>query len=51
MITRLDDYLVGVAVGIRFRANFSIEDQLGRIADEILYRGGASFGPQRASGR
>ena len=37
MIENLDDYLIGVSLGIRFRANFSIEDQLGTIADTILY--------------
>jgi len=37
MIENLDDYLIGVSFGVRFRANFSIEDQLGTIADNILY--------------
>jgi hypothetical protein len=45
MISNLDEYLIGIAVGIRFRANFSIEDQLGRIVDTILYSSGAFFGP------
>ncbi|MFZ1517347.1 MAG: hypothetical protein WAU11_01150 [Ignavibacteriaceae bacterium] len=37
MIENLKDYLVGIAIGIRYRANFTIEDQLGKIADQILY--------------
>ena len=45
MITNLSDYLVGVAVGIRFRANFSLEDQFGKIVDDILYSKHSSFGP------
>ena len=36
MLDTLDNYLVGIALGIRFRANFSIEDQLGKITDTIL---------------
>jgi hypothetical protein len=31
------DYLVGIAVGVRFRNNFSIEDRLGSIIDGLLY--------------
>lgn len=45
MIAKLDDYLIGAVLGLRFRANFSLEDQFGRIADEILYGDGTSFGP------
>ncbi len=37
MIESLDEFLVGVVIGIRFRANFSVEDQLGRMVDRILY--------------
>ncbi len=33
----LDRFMIGIVIGIRFRANFSIEDQLGNIADRILY--------------
>lgn len=46
MIERLEDYLVGVAIGIRFRANFSIEDQLGQIVDTILYSENSYFNPK-----
>ena len=45
MISDLSDYLVGIAIGIRFRANFSLEDQFGKLVDEILYRKNSSFGP------
>ncbi len=45
MIEKLDDYLVGITLGIRFRANFSIEDQLGRITDTILYSKDSFFNP------
>ena len=38
MIEKTNDYLIGIALGIRFRANFSIEDQLGKIVDTILKR-------------
>jgi len=37
MIENLNDYLVGIALGVRFRPNFSIEDKLGEITDSILY--------------
>jgi hypothetical protein len=46
MITNLNDYLIGCAVGVRFRANFSIEDQLGRILDTILYSKNSFFDPK-----
>jgi hypothetical protein len=46
MIDNLDNYLVGIAIGIRFRANFSIEDQLGSIVDQILYSKSAYFNEQ-----
>jgi hypothetical protein len=37
MIKDLEPFLVGMAVGIRYRPNFSLEDALGRIVDDILY--------------
>jgi hypothetical protein len=46
MIENLDEFLIGIVLGVRFRANFSIEDQLGRILDDILYKKGSSFGPK-----
>ncbi len=45
MIKNLNDFLIGIAVGIRYRANFSIEDQLGKIADRVLYSKNAFFNP------
>jgi hypothetical protein len=45
MIKDLNEFLVGIVVGARFRANFSIEDQLGRIVDQILYSEGSFFDP------
>lgn len=46
MITNLDNYLVGIVIGIRYRANFSIEDSLGAIVDKILYDKKAFFSPK-----
>jgi len=46
MIENLDNYLVGIAIGVRFRANFAIEDQLGTIIDQILYSKNAYFNEQ-----
>ena len=46
MITKLDEYLTGIALGFRFRANFSIEDQLGKIIDTILYSKDSFFSPK-----
>lgn len=46
MIENLRDYLIGFATGIRFRANFSIEDQFGKIADTILYANKSFFNSQ-----
>lgn len=43
MIESLDQYIVGMALGIRFRANFSIEDKLGQIIDRILYTPNSYF--------
>jgi len=45
MVENLDEYLMGIALGVRFRANFSIEDRLGQIADEILYSDNSFFNP------
>jgi hypothetical protein len=45
MITNLEEYLIGIVIGIRFRANFSIEDQLGQIVDHVLYSKDSFFGP------
>jgi len=45
MISNLSEYLIGFAAGIRFRANFSIEDQLGKILDTILYAQKSYFNP------
>lgn len=46
MIETLDNHLVGVAFGVRYRANFSIEDQLGSIIDQILYSKNSFFNEQ-----
>lgn len=35
--------LEGFAIGLRYRANFSIEDQIGKFADQILYSKDAYF--------
>ena len=45
MIENLNESLIGIVIGIRFRANFAIEDQLGRIVDEILYSKNSFFNP------
>jgi hypothetical protein len=45
MIENLNDYLTGIAIGIRFRPNFSIEDQFGKIIDTILYSKDTFFDP------
>ena len=45
MIDKVDDNLIGIALGVRFRANFSIEDQIGQMVDHLLYSKGAFFGP------
>ncbi|HQH00734.1 MAG TPA: hypothetical protein PLZ82_08115 [Smithellaceae bacterium] len=39
----IDDYFIGLTIGVRFRANFSIEDQLGSMVDEILYAKNSFF--------
>lgn len=46
IINNLSEYLIGFAAGIRFRANFSIEDQLGKILDTILYSQNSYFNPE-----
>ena len=46
MIQDLNKYLIGFAAGIRFRANFSVEDQLGTILDNILYTAKSYFNPK-----
>ena len=45
MIKNLNEYLIGFVAGIRFRANFSIEDRLGKIIDTVLYSKNAYFNP------
>lgn len=46
MIKNIDDYLIGIVIGIRYRANFSIEDSLGAIVDKILYDKNSFFNPK-----
>lgn len=46
MINNLDPYINGIAIGVRFRANFAIEDQLGQIVDKILYSRDSYFSPE-----
>lgn len=43
LIEDVRSFLVGIAIGIRFRANFSIEDKLGTIIDSILYSKCSTF--------
>ena len=50
MIDNLDINLTGIAIGVRFRANFAIEDELGSIVDKIVYKKG-SLVSQRYSNR
>lgn len=45
MINDVKDYLVAIAIGIRFRANFALEDKLGKIVDDILYTKDSLFNP------
>ena len=45
MITNLDEYLIGIVIGVRYRANFSIEDSLGAIVDKVLYDKKSYFNP------
>lgn len=46
-IENINDYLVGIVIGIRYRANFSIEDSLGEIVDKILYGKKSYFNPEK----
>jgi len=46
MITNLVENLIGVAIGIRYRPNFTIEDSLGKIIDNILYSRDSFFNPE-----
>ncbi len=46
MINHLNEYTIGVVYGVRYRANFAIEDQLGKIVDQILYSRDSFFGPE-----
>jgi hypothetical protein len=39
----LKSYLTGIAIGIKYRNNFSIEDYTGSIIDELLYRKNSLF--------
>lgn len=42
----LDKYLIGLIIGIKYRPNFAIEDQLGKITDSILYDKNSFFSPE-----
>lgn len=46
MITNLEEYLIGIVIGVRYRANFSIEDSLGTIVDKVLYDKKSYFNPK-----
>ena len=46
MIQDLTKYLTGIAIGIRFRPSFALEDQLGRVIDTVLYRKDSFFNPK-----
>jgi len=39
-------YLIAAAIGVRFRPNFSLEDKLGTVVDEILYSDASFFDPK-----
>lgn len=43
MAINLDESLVSIIFGVRYRANFSIEDRLGQIVDQILYTKNSYF--------
>jgi len=45
MFENLDTFLVGIAIGIRFRNNFNILDNFGYITDLILFSKNSLFGP------
>lgn len=40
---QLNDKIIGMAIGTRFRANFSVEDNLGQMVDDILYSKNSYF--------
>jgi hypothetical protein len=42
-MSEIKDYFTGIAIGIKYRPNFSIEDNLGGIIDELLYRKNSLF--------
>ena len=46
MIKDLNKYLTGIAIGVRFRPSFALEDQLGRVIDTVLYRKDSFFNPK-----
>lgn len=46
MIDELARFVTGITIGIRFRANFSLEDKLGNIIDQILYSKDSFFDPE-----
>jgi hypothetical protein len=46
MIKNLSDYLSGIAIGVRYRPNFIIEDKAGEIVDSILYPENSLFNPK-----
>lgn len=45
MIEDVNKYLVGLVIAIRFGPKFSVEDNLGKIVDSILYSKDAYFNP------
>ena len=49
MLENINQYLSGIAIGIRFRPNFSIEDRFGSLVDQILYKKDSYFNPEMFS--
>lgn len=45
MLDKIEKNLIGIVIGVRYRANFSIEDSLGEIVDKILYSKNSFFNP------
>ena len=45
MTLDVNQYLVGMVIGLRFAPNFSIRDNFGKLADLILYRKDSFFNP------
>tara|TARA_Y100001937_G_C7082106_1_gene313511 strand:- start:477 stop:1187 length:711 start_codon:yes stop_codon:yes gene_type:complete len=41
------EHLISISLGVRFRANFIIDDELGAIVDHLLYQKGSFFTPER----